>query len=224
MGNSKLKENGKGFPINTNKNKGEKTFEKDYKGLSINTNENKGQACQTQVLYKLHAHREDMLNKHSKVMQVRLDLHYPTDNSITPSSQHLEDFTYNLQRKLKREKIQGGHQVDPRLITVSEQNSSNNPHIHGVLLVNGNAKQNYYPLLQEAEQQWKQALKTENQGLVDYCNKLGENGIIMDRNKDDLQEKINECSYQASYLAKEKGKENKTKGSWLVKGTRLPKN
>lgn len=199
------------------------TSSKDYKGLPINTNESKGQTCQVAVLDKLHTHREDMLTKHSKVMQVRFDLHYPVNNSVAPCKQHLEQFTYNFQRKLKREKIKGGHQVDPRLITVSEQNTSNNPHMHAVLLVNASAKQNYYPLVQEAEKQWKQALKTDSQGLVDYCDKKGKNGIIMDKNKENFQDKLNECSYQASYLAKASSKENKAKGSWAVSGTRLPK-
>ena len=203
--------------------RGNTTTDTVYNGLPINTNADKGQGCLTQVLDKHHAHLDDMNNKHSKVMQTRFDLRYPADNSVTPSKQHLQDFSYNLQRKLNREKHAGGHKVDPRLIVVTEQHHSENPHVHGVLLVNANAKQKYLPLIEEIDCIWKQALRTDAQGLVDYCNRSGANGIIMDRNKEDFEDKKNQCSHQGSYLAKERGKENKVKGSWGVRATRLPK-
>ena len=194
-----------------------------YNGLPINTNADKGQACLTQVLDKHHAHLDDMNNKHSKVMQVRFDLRYPQDNSVTPSKQHVQDFNYNLQRKLNREKHAGGHKVDPRIITVTEQHNSKYPHVHGVLLVNANTKHKYHPLIEEMDRIWKQALGTEAQGLVDRCDRQGNNGIIIKRGNEDFHEKRNQLSYQASYLAKERGKENKVKCSWAVTGTRLPK-
>jgi len=59
--------------------------------------------------------------------------------------------------------------------------------------------------------------------VVDRCDRSGNNGLILKRNADDYQAKLNQCSYQASYLAKERGKEKKGKGSRLVSGTRLPK-
>lgn len=203
--------------------RGSKTTDTVYHGLPINTNENKGQACLTQVLDKHHAHLEDMTNKHSKVMQVRFDLHYPQDNSVTPNKQHLHDFNYNLQRKLNREQHVGGHKVDSRLITVTEQHNSEHPHIHGVLLVNANVKRKYLPIMEQVERIWKLALGTDAQGLVDHCNRSGKNGIIIDRNKEDFEDKKKQCSHQGSYLAKVRGKENNAKGTWLVGGTRLPK-
>lgn len=199
------------------------TTQETHRGLSINTNAEKNQACYADILDKHHAHLADMTQKHSKVIQVRFDLRYPQDGSVVPSAQHLHDFNYNFQRKLKRENHSGGHLVDPRIITVTEQCESENPHIHGVLLVNGNAKRSYYPLVQEIEKQWKTALKTNRDGLVDYCDRRGKNGIMIDRSKEDFGETMNQCSHQASYLAKARGKENKLKGSWLVSGTRVPK-
>ncbi len=195
-----------------------------YNNLSINTNKGKDLSCLVDVLDKYHAHLKDMTTKHSKVMQLRFDLRYPADGTITPDNEQLSNFSYNFQRKLQREKIEGGHKVDPRLILVTEQHdNSQHPHIHGTVLVNANAKQKAYPLYLEIERQWKQVLKTNSEGLVDRCNKQGENGIIINRNADDYQDKMNQCSHQASYLAKTRGKESNPKGSWLVKGTRVPK-
>ena len=38
---------------------------------------------------------EFAIANHSKVMQVRFDLHYPSDGSILPSPDHISDFSYN---------------------------------------------------------------------------------------------------------------------------------
>jgi len=198
------------------------TLDKEYKGLPINTNLEKKQACILPILDRYNAHLEDMTIKHSKVMQVRFDLRYPTDESVMQDKQHLHNFNYNLQRKLQREKHAGGHKVDPRLIMVTEQHHSKHPHMHCVLLINGNAKQNYYSVVQQVEKTWKQVLGTDAKGLVDRCDRK-DNGIMMNRNNEDFMAKKDQCSYQASYLSKEKGKENKEKGSWSVTGTRVYK-
>ncbi len=152
-----------------------------------------------------------------------MDLRYPSDDSVIHTSKDIENFHYNFKRKLERQSIAGGHKVDPRFITVEEEHNNQHPHYHTVLLVNANAKNKAYSILQEAEKQWKQVLHTDHQGLVNYCNEKGENGIIIDRNKEDFEEKKNQCSHQASYLAKVREKDKQAKGSWTVKGTRTPK-
>ncbi len=48
--------------------------------------------------------------------------------------------------------------------------------------------------------------------------------MMINRNSNDFQDQINACSYQASYLAKERGKDKQAKGSWSILGTRVPKN
>ncbi len=94
-----------------------------------------------------------------------------------------------------------------------EQHGSINPHMHGLLLVNGNIKQDYMFILIEIEKQWRQAISSNNMGLVDFCNRFGENGIMIDRNKIDFLERLNTCFYQASYIAKLRGKAHRSKGS-----------
>ncbi len=200
------------------------TFDEKYNGLSINTNKEKGQGVYTDIVDRHHAHLSDMTDKHSKVLQTRFDLHYPADGSVTPNRTQLQDFTYNLTRKLSREKVTGGHKVDPRLITVTEQASNNShPHIHGVILVNGNAKQNSMGILKQIEKTWGIAIQSSQSGLVHYCDHQGDNGLMVNRNSTDFEQQINACSHQASYLAKTRDKDNNPKGSWKVTGTRLPK-
>ncbi len=200
------------------------TYAKEHNGLSINTNKEKEEGVYTDIVERHHAHMKDMTEKHSKVMQVRFDLRYPQDGSVIPNSKQLQDFNYNLTRKLSREKSVGGHAVDPRIINVKEQHGDNShPHIHSVILVNGNAKQNYMGLLKQVERTWASAIKSTANGLVDHCNRNGANGLMINRNSDDFQSQLNACSYQASYLAKSRGKEHKAKGDWLVSGTRHPK-
>ncbi len=167
-----------------------------------------------------------MLETHSSVMQIRFDLRYPDNSYIIHRMKYIYDFNSNLKRSLNREKVSGGHRVDPHLIWVQEQINSPHPHFHYLLLVNGNAKRNYYSILKKVEKIWNLAIDSDLQGLVNYCDrdKQGnkqENGIIVQRNSPSFSENLDKCFYQASYLAKENGKQNRTKGSWLCGGTRI---
>ncbi|MDR1642229.1 MAG: inovirus Gp2 family protein [Clostridiales bacterium] len=199
------------------------TLSPTHHGLPINTNEERGMACQETILDKYHETLNHMLEAHNKVMQVRFDLHYPQDNSIAPSNDHIHSFNYNLKRSLNREHVAGGHQTDPHLVWVREQHDGHLPHFHHVLLVNGNAKQHYYPLVRRAEKLWRQAIGTEQAGLVDFCDDHGANGMMIRKGSDHAQDQLEQCFYQASYLAKERGKETKGKGAWAVGGSRIPR-
>ena len=201
------------------------TYDKTYNGLQINTDLNKGQGCITSILDSYQIHLIYMINAHSKVMQVRFDLHYPTDGSIVPTRKHIHDFNYNLKRKLQRKKVVGGHKVDPQLLWTGETNTSYFPHYHFILLVNGNAINNYWDLLDSIVRPlWEKAIGVSNNtGLVDYCDKAGPNGLMIIRpSSPEFLIQLNRCSYQASYLAKVKTKETRGKGNWLTGGSRVP--
>lgn len=210
-----------------------------FYNFPINTNKEKSQGCYVKILEIYNKHLQDMLVKHSRVMQVRFDLRYPADGSIAPSPEHFQKFTEAFKRDLtrnnalptggriraERKKSNSGHNaVDPRLIRVSEKHTGHygtqNPHAHYLTLVNGNAKRSGYDIFKRAERQWANVLKTDAAGLVEYCNKNGRNPILMDRNGETYRSDIDEAFYQASYLAKERGKEGKAKGSWLVASSR----
>lgn len=198
------------------------TFSSLHNGFPINTNLQKGLGCLTAILDNHLGKLGYMIAKHSKVMQVRFDLHYPKDGSVLPSPQHIYDFNYNFKRKLQREKISGGHKVDPQIIWVEEQHTSPHPHYHYLLLVNGNAKRDYHAIVREALRIWKQTLGTENSGVVNFCDDKEQNGLMVERGSPYFQLQLGQCTYQGSYIAKISSKAHRRKGSWLSGGTHLP--
>ena len=195
------------------------TYQPYFNNHPINTNENRGLGCYEKALEKIESSFDSMLDKHSKIMIIRFDVRYPQNENIICSKNQVSDFVYNLKRSLNREKVGGGHRVDAKIIHVQEQDCSQKPHHHFAVVVNANAKNKYFPILLKAETLWKNTLNTNQSGLVDYCNSK-QNGIIVDQSKDDFQAKYDEAFYQVSYLAKVRGKENRDKGSWLIKASR----
>lgn len=187
-----------------------------YKNHPINTNSKNAHGCITEILDKIKSNFDDMLSKHSKVFALRFDIRYPKGDT-TYDKNKINDFNYNFKRNLNREKVQGGHKVDPRLISVHEKHKSDKNHYHYLLLVNGNAHQSGYYLHQKANKIWKNMLDSSEDGLVDFCNTGHKNGIMIDKNSPEFEKQYNEAFYQASYLAKKRGKENPDKGAWLVK-------
>ena len=215
------------------------TYDNNYQGYKINTNKDKGYGCFEKALSVYHAHLNDMCNKHNKVWQQRFDLRYPADGSIKPDPKHRHTFSEKLTKDLKRNfplkefrdkskdkpKNRNQYHTDPRLIMVCEEGkTSEKVHIHGLVLVNGNAKRNSKDIFTRIERQWANALNIEEaKGLVDYCNKSGPNSYMLNRNDSDFEQKLNDASHQASYLAKVKDKAGLPKGQWLVSATRLPR-
>ncbi len=202
------------------------TYDNSFNGHPINADEEKRLGCKTDILEKYDSRMEDMFNRHSKVLQVRFDLRYPQDGSVSPIPEHIHDFNYNLKRSLSRKKVAGGHDVDPQLIWTREQKDSEHPHYHHLLLANGNAVRNYYPIVQKAEELWSRTIGSDQPGLVHYCDKSSngvpnKNGIMVRKGHAAESEQIDECYHQASYLAKERDKDRKVKGVWTCGSSRV---
>ncbi len=193
-------------------------YEKQFNNHPINTDKEKNQGCYEKALSKIDTTITDMIERHNKVMIVRFDVRYP-DNKITDSNNNeIYRFTYNLKRSLNREIINGNHKVDAKVIHVEEKNNSINPHHHFAIIVNGNAKNKYYPIVEKANKIWKKILNTTEDGLVDYCNR-SENGIMIDRNNANCKRNLDKAFFQLSYLAKINEKQDRKKGSWLIKSS-----
>lgn len=199
------------------------TTEKEFKGKSINTNKEKDQNCIEEILAPIHAHLTDITEKHNRIMTTRFDLRVSQETEDLTNKQVGRIFE-NMGRALDRRRYAGGHNPDPRFIGVPEDHG-NGIHYHCLVLVNGNAIQNPYTIFNLAEKYLGKALGLTEEaakGLVHYCNQQGENGIIIRRDSPDEEEKTNKVMHQASYLAKERGKENIPKGKHLWVGTRVP--
>jgi hypothetical protein len=211
------------------------------------------QGCNTEILDRLYNQIEYMLHKHSKVVQVRLDLHYPQNDSIKPNKNDFSIFNRNFKRNLERnyplpkegkirsEKIhfkdnitQRKNTVDPIITLVIEKHTNNTQkgdvdkeyhhHAHVLVHVNGNAKQSGYDIQQRAVREWNIVLGVKgNNGLIDFCNRKKTSSYMVDRNSPNYEDVKNQAFHQASYLSKTRGKEEHDKGKWRIMGTRIPK-
>jgi len=162
---------------------------------------------------------EAQVRKHSKVLHVRFDVRYPAEYEGEVTNSHMSSLFDYTERALDSKKFSGGHRVDAKHMAVAEQCSSKHPHFHAIMVVNGNAIQNEDVIFDLADKYWKMILNTDKGGLIHHCNKdkrgnYHKNGIMVKRGQPDEQERLDECREQASYLAKDRGKENKLKGTW----------
>lgn len=202
------------------------TYETTFNNKSINTDLTKGTGCLIPVLDKLDAHLEDMRAKHSKVTLTRFDLRYPSIYANLQDPKQVSRFTENMKRSIQRKPYTGGHNPDIRIFVVPEKHHADKPHYHCLALSNGNAIQSSYTILIQAEKQWANALNipiNEVKGLVDHCNKHGENGMMLrrgDANEDNI---ANAMFHQVSYLAKVRGKDALAKGVRTIRCPHLPK-
>ena len=79
-----------------------------------------------------------------------------------------------------------------------------------------------------ANKLWKNTLKTNEEGLVHYClSKRREpeydNGIVIDKNKEDFSTKRDVAFRSGSYLAKTFSKDGLDRHAWRYGYSRLPR-
>ena len=203
------------------------TFEDVFDGLQILPSRDDTEGKFIDILEKQKELMEFAIANHSKVMQIRFDLHYPSDCFILPSSDDISVFSYNLSRRLKRMVI-ATHRVDPLYLWVREIHDSSFSHYHFLLWINANAIKNKFTVFDMANKIWKNTLKTNEEGLVHYClNKKRDpeydNGITLDRNKEDFSMKRDVAFRSGSYLSKTFSKDALDKYAWRYGYSRLPR-
>ena len=203
------------------------TFEDIFDGLQILPSRDETEVKFIDILEKQKELMEFALANHSKIMQIRFDLHYPSDSSIIPSSDDISVFSYNLSRRLRR-KVIATHKIAPLYLWVREIHDSSFPHYHFILWINANAIKNKFTIFDIANKIWKNTLKTNEEGLVYYClNKRRDpdydNGIVIDRNKEDFSMKRDVSFRSGSYLAKTFSKYGLDKHAWRYGYSRLPR-
>ena len=207
--------------------KREVTFEDVFDGLQILPSRDDTESKFIDILRKQKELMDFSLAEHSKIMQLRFDLHYPSDGSILPSPDHISNFSYNLSRRLKRMVI-ATHRVDPLYLWVREIHDSSFPHYHFLLCINANAIKNKFTVFDMATKIWKNTLNTNEDGLVHYClSKRREpeydNGIVIDKNKEDFSMKRDVAFRSGSYLSKTYSKDGLDKHAWRYGYSRLPR-
>ena len=144
--------------------------------------------------------------KHSKVMQTRIDFHYPQDMRSDGTNKDFSNALYGLVKELRRE----GY--DPQYLGRREQKNQANPHYHLNILTNARDFESGYKIFEKAEHHWGHSLgmtqqEVHSKGLVHYCDEGidGErrvNGNILARGREDYQQKKDQMIQQMSYLTK----------------------
>lgn len=205
--------------------KKEITFKDVFNGLQILPPRDDTGGKFIDILRKQKELMEFAIANHSKVMQIRFDLHYPSDGSILHSPDHISDFSYNISRRLKRMVI-ATHRVAPLYLWVREIHDSSFPHYHFLLWINANAIKNKFTIFNITNETWKNILKTNENGLVHYClsdkrEPEYDNGIVIDRNKEDFSMKRYVAFRSGSYLAKTYSKDGLDKHAWRYGYSRL---
>ena len=147
---------------------------------------------------------DSMSSRHSKVFQVRMDFRYPQEMESDGSNQDFQKTLQGLSRELTR---QG---CDPQYIARREQVSSHNPHLHLVLMVDGNKRRCADTLNRTAEKHWANTLgiseeEVHQRKLVYPCNHDPQgnprpNSYLLERR--DPGDTKEEMVQQLSYLAK----------------------
>ncbi len=131
------------------------TYENEYRGYPINTVKEKGLGCDERFLEKYWNHVDDMTDRHSKVMQVRFDLRYPSDGSVEFDPRHISRLGWYLTRHFDRSNT-SHHSVDLRFRWSCEQKEgATRPHYHCIVLVNGNAHKSEYAIFKQVERYWR---------------------------------------------------------------------
>ncbi len=106
---------------------------------------------------------EDMIDKHRRVLPVRADIRLPADWEHDGMNTEICQFHKNIHQHY------GSQGIDVRYHTVREQVSSENPHYHVMLLLDGDKVQCARKVQQRCEKIWNNIVNYEGTGLVDFC-------------------------------------------------------
>lgn len=150
---------------------------------------------------------ESATTRHNKILTWRMDIRLPQSRDISkPPKEFIRSFMNSYTNKLAR------NGLDPDYVVKMEQETSEKPHFHIQVLVDGNKTKDYRPHVETAEVLLAEQLKLsakEVDGLIDYCNKdrsgsQVRNGIMLRRGTPTYEERFDAVHKQMSYLAKQK--------------------
>ena len=155
--------------------------------------------CREEIEDKIY----DLVNlytiKHSKVLFIRFDLHYPFSY---PSVSDNKDISSCMAYVIKKYKRLG---LCPAYIWVREQNYSEHPHYHVALLLDGQKIHGYHHVFVTVEAAWERTLGCPVRGCVHHCtdpNDIHSNGIMLRRDDTGYDACMQKILNILSYLAK----------------------
>ena len=177
-----------------------RTVNKTYRGFELGTED----AYDAKLLDGTIDVLESSLEKHSRVLVKRIDLHLPSDIDPEQRNKVFSDVTGEIVRNFNRPRVRGVAKPRPSLdaqyIMTTEQNEADTQHGHIVLTLNGNHVQSGYYPMQEIKAIVERKLGRDT--LVHECRD-GE-WLIHRGNEDELAEVIRGTSYIAKVRTKER--------------------
>jgi len=134
---------------------------------------------------------EGYTSHYSRTFIINFGLNYPQSSqhsTNTPMQKFMDRFRKYLN-------VRG---LRPVYIWVREQCSSDNPHYHCLLLLDGRKIQNHYALMEEAKRIWGSIHDCSGSGLVHYANDCR----MLRTDSSTYEQDIDDSIFHASYLAK----------------------
>ena len=204
------------------------TTKPEFNTYPILTDAKKGLAVDEDILRRIEAQFNYAEDTKSKVLFFRMDLRYPDGASVPADNRHFSRFTSAYMKNLSRQGLR------PQDFAVREQSRKDQGrcHYHMGIILDGQKTRNCYGHLATAERLWAHELglppKAGGYGLVHHCDKdkkTGErmaNGVLLDPNSDNYDNKQAMCIRRASYLAKANTKST-PKGVREYFASQLPK-
>ncbi len=169
---------------------------------------------------------EYYVEKHSKVLVVRFDLHFPITFPHVHTNQYISETIAYIVKKYKRDCL------DPMYYWAMERKQGMHPHYHVVLFLDGQKVKTYKHVFHNFEDTWSRHLNTDVSGCVHHCNvtngriDMNRNGLMIRRcdGPEKMQEQMQNVYNQISYLAKSDTKCNDNDGLRNFGMSRIPKN
>lgn len=122
-----------------------------------------GREYRTDIFHELRDHLNYMVNRFSKTFVVRLDIRFP--RGYTPKWANVE--CSELLRRLKEQYTY--RNIVMHYVGVREQNISDNPHYHIVILLEGAKKDNGWAVQEKAGHTWSCIVGPGTEDRVHLC-------------------------------------------------------
>lgn len=197
------------------------TNDKTYRNYPINNGNKKEYECYTKTLDQVIDQVEYISANHSKSLFTRLDIRNDGELNNKIQRDDMTRICENIKRAIGR-KYKASPNKPDLTITWTTEKDGVNPHYHCLIGVNGNAIQNGYSIKEIVNKIVKKHLKTDKDGLVEFCKSNGRYGKIVDRNSSEFRKQLDDVIYAGSYLAKTNTKESRPKGARVSSTSRLP--
>lgn len=198
---------------------------KTYRGYQINNGKKKDFECYIKTLDQVFDQTFKMIERHNKVLNVRLDVRNPAATEKPIQRKDMTRIMENSKRRLDRAYRNSPNKIDFNYVwTAENEGNRKHPHYHLYISVNGNACQNGYAIFKAVRDAVNINLGGDYGGLVEFSKSNGQYGLMVNRNSFDYEEEIDAALYAGSYLAKVNTKEGRPKGARVSSASRIEQN